>query len=108
MRGMNYRKHVNRNVPGDSGSSPDVRQTILSGIMRTIIYEKWRCPFCGEPIGYIGRVCLYLFGTGYHECRQTLRQWENIDISNGDDEWGIINQEHNKTNALDAEKARRK
>jgi hypothetical protein len=30
-------------------------------------YPSWRCPHCGEPIGWLGRVMEFIFGD-LHEC----------------------------------------
>jgi hypothetical protein len=43
---------------------------------------KWRCQYCGEPVGYLGNWIAKVLGTGFHGCtfinvRTTpgLREW---------------------------------
>lgn len=29
---------------------------------------EWCCPYCGKPVGYLGRFWAWLVGVGIHDC----------------------------------------
>lgn len=31
-------------------------------------YPKYCCPYCGKPVGYLGRAIAWLVGTSWHDC----------------------------------------
>lgn len=31
-------------------------------------YPGWCCPYCGKPVGYVGRALAWFFGTRIHDC----------------------------------------
>jgi hypothetical protein len=31
-------------------------------------YPRYCCPYCGAPVGYLGRLFAWLFGVGFHGC----------------------------------------
>lgn len=33
-----------------------------------VSYPKWCCPYCGEPVGYVGNWLAWLLGTRFHGC----------------------------------------
>lgn len=35
---------------------------------QTTKLPAWCCPYCGEPVGYLGRAWAWLFGTRVHGC----------------------------------------
>ncbi len=39
-----------------------------TGPERARTLPGWCCPYCGEPVGYLGRFWAYLVGVGIHGC----------------------------------------
>ncbi len=41
----------------------------------------WCCPYCGKPVGYLGRALAKVFGTSFHGCDGSLVKRKGTTIS---------------------------
>lgn len=41
---------------------------MASDPIQTTALPAWCCPYCGKPVGYLGRAWAWIVGVGIHGC----------------------------------------